>query len=132
MKYLTDNELADALKKAGVTASDAQEAANGIKNTSITILFVTKRITRTVHNGIVSLKYGCPFQKAALKSLILTNLLPEGEEAYGVDLGEGFFAKWSRDTSNLVGGLSFKLPDEIKKSESKEEKPSVDDDDEEL
>lgn len=130
MKYLTDTELADALKKAGVTASVAQEAANGIKNTSITILYVTKRTSRTVHNGIVSLKYGCPFQKMALKSLILTNLLPEGEEAYGVDLGDGFFAKWSRDTTNLVGGLSFKLPDEIKKSESKVEKP--DDDDEEL
>ena len=131
MKYLTDNELADALKKAGRTAADAQEAANSIKNTSITILYVTKRITRTVHNGIVSLKFGCPFQKTALKSLILTNLLPEGEEAYGVDLGDGFFAKWSRDTSNLVGGLSFKLPDEIQKSsEKKVEKP--DDDDEEL
>ena len=130
MKYLTDNELADALKKAGVTAADAQEAANSIKNTSITILYVTKRITRTVHNGIVSLKFGCPFQKSALKSLILTNLLPESEEAYGVDLGDGFFAKWSRDTSNLVGGLSFKLPDEIQKSsEKKVEKP---DDDEEL
>ena len=131
MKYLTDNELADALKKAGRTAADAQEAANSIKNTSITILYVTKRITRTVHNGIVSLKFGCPFQKTALKSLILTNLLPESEEAYGVDLGDGFFAKWSRDTSNLVGGLSFKLPDEIQKSsEKKVEKP--DDDDEEL
>ena len=129
MKYLTDNELADALKKAGVTAADAQEAANGIKNTSITVLYVTKKATRTIHNGIVSLKYGCPFQKAALKALILTTLLPEGEEALGVDLGDGFFAKWSRDTSNLVGGLSFKLPDEIKKSESKVEKP---DDDEEL
>lgn len=125
MKYLTDAELADALKKAGITAADAQEAANGIKNTSITVLFASKKVTRTVHNGIVSLKYGCPFQKAALKSLILTNLLPEGEEAYGVDLGDGFYAKWSKDTSNLVGGLSFKLPDEIKK-ESKEEKPSVD------
>ena len=131
MKYLTDNELADALKKAGVTAADAQEAANGIKNTSITILYVTKKVTRTIHNGIVSLKFGCPFQKSALKSLILTNLLPESEEAYGVDLGDGFFAKWSRDTSNLVGGLSFKLPDEIQKSsEKKAEKP--DDDDEEL
>ena len=130
MKYLTDNELADALKKAGVTAADAQEAANGIKNTSITVLYVTKKATRTIHNGIVSLKYGCPFQKAALKALILTTLLPESEEALGVDLGDGFFAKWSRDTSNLVGGLSFKLPDEIKKSESKVEKP--DDDDEEL
>lgn len=131
MKYLTDIELADALKKAGVTSADAQEAANGIKNTSITILYVTKKATRTVHNGIVSLKFGCPFQKSALKSLILTNLLPESEEAYGVDLGDGFFAKWSRDTSNLVGGLSFKLPDEIQKSsEKKAEKP--DDDDEEL
>ena len=130
MKYLTDNELADALKKAGVTAADAQEAANSIKNTSITILYVTKKVTRTIHNGIVSLKFGCPFQKSALKSLILTNLLPESEEAYGVDLGDGFFAKWSRDTSNLVGGLSFKLPDEIQKSEKKVEKP--DDDDEEL
>ena len=130
MKYLTDNELADALKKVGVTAADAQEAANGIKNTSITVLYVTKKVTRTIHNGIVSLKYGCPFQKAALKALILTTLLPEGEEALGVDLGDGFFAKWSRDTSNLVGGLSFKLPDEVKKSESKVEKP--DDDDEEL
>ena len=130
MKYLTDAELTELLKKNGVTAADAQEAANGIKNTSITILYVTKKVTRTVHNGIVSLKYGCPFQKAALKSLILTNLLPEAEEAYGVDLGDGFFAKWSRDTSNLVGGLSFKLPEEIKKSE-KAEKPS-DADDEEL
>ena len=129
MKYLTDNELADALKKAGVTASDAQEAANSIGNTSITILYVNKKLTRTIHNGIVSLKYGCPFQKAALKSLILTNLLPEAEEAYGVDLGDGFFAKWSRDTSNLVGGLNFKLPEEIKKSSEKVEKP---DDDEEL
>ena len=131
MKYLTDTELADALKKAGVTAADAQEAANNIKNTSITILYVTKKETRTIHNGIVSLKFGCPFQKSALKSLILTNLLPEAEEAYGVDLGDGFFAKWSRDTTNLVGGLSFKLPDEIQKSsEKKVEKP--DDDDEEL
>lgn len=131
MKYLTDVELADALKKAGVTAADAQEAANNIKNTSITILYVTKKETRTIHNGIVSLKFGCPFQKSALKSLILTNLLPEAEEAYGVDLGDGFFAKWSRDTTNLVGGLSFKLPDEIQKSsEKKVEKP--DDDDEEL
>lgn len=128
MKYLTDNELADALKKAGVTALDAQEAADNIKNTSITILYVTKKVTRTIHNGIVSLKFGCPFQKNALKYLILTNLLPESEEAYGIDLGDGFYAKWSRDTSNLVGGLSFKLPEEIKKSE-KVEKP---DDDEEL
>lgn len=126
MKYLTDSELTELLKKNGVTAADAQEAANGIKNTSITILYVTKKVTRTVHNGIVSLKFGCPFQKAALKALILTTLLPEAEEAYGVDLGDGFFAKWSRDTSNLVGGLSFKLPDEIKKSE-KAEKPSIDD-----
>ena len=130
MKYLTDVELADALKKAGVTAADAQEAANNIKNTSITILYVTKKETRTIHNGIVSLKFGCPFQKSARKSLILTNLLPEAEEAYGVDLGDGFFAKWSRDTTNLVGGLSFKLPDEIQKSSEKVEKP--DDDDEEL
>ena len=131
MKYLTDTELADALKKAGVTAADAQEAANNIKNTSITILYVTKKETRTIHNGIVSLKFGCAFQKSALKSLILTNLLPEAEEAYGIDLGDGFFAKWSRDTTNLVGGLSFKLPDEIQKSsEKKVEKP--DDDDEEL
>lgn len=129
MKYLTDSELTELLKKNGVTAADAQEAANGIKNTSITILYVTKKVTRTVHNGIVSLKFGCPFQKAALKALILTTLLPEAEEAYGVDLGDGFFAKWSRDTSNLVGGLSFKLPDEIKKSE-KAEKPSIDDDEE--
>lgn len=129
MKYLTDLELTEALKKAGVTAADAQEAANSIKNTSITILYVTKKVTRTVHNGIVSLKYGCPFQKAALKSLILTNLLPQEEEAYGVDLGDGFFAKWSKDTSNLVGGLSFKLPDEIKKTQ-KEEKPEPSDDDE--
>ena len=131
MKYLTDEQLSEFLKKNGVTAADAQEAANGIKNTSITILFVTKKVTRTVHNGIVSLKYGCPFQKAALKALILTTLLPESEEAYGVDLGDGFYAKWSRDTSNLVGGLSFKLPDEIKKTQ-KEEKPTSPDDDEEL
>lgn len=131
MKYLTDVELTELLKKNGVTAADAQEAADGIKNTSITILYVTKKVTRTVHNGIVSLKFGCPFQKAALKALILTNLLPETEESYGIDLGDGFFAKWSKDTSNLVGGLSFKLPDEIKKS-SKEEKPTSPDDDEEL
>lgn len=126
MKYLTDSELAELLKQNGVTSSDAQEAANGIKNTSITILYVTKKVTRTVHNGIISLKYACPFQKAALKALILTTLLPEAEEAYGVDLGDGFFAKWSRDTTNLIGGLSFKLPDEIQKSE-KTEKPSIDD-----
>lgn len=129
MIYLTDSELAEALKKVGVTAADAQEAASSIRNTSITIIFSTKKVTRTVHNGIVSLKYGCPFQKLALKSLILTTLLPEGEEAYGVDLGDGFYAKWSRDSSNLVGGLSFKLPDEIKKSsEEKTEKPESDDD----
>lgn len=131
MKYLTDEQLSELLKKNGVTAADAQEAANGIKNTSITVLYVTKKVTRTIHNGIVSLKYGCPFQKQALKALILTTLLPEEEESYGIDLGDGFYAKWSRDTSNLVGGLSFKLPDEIRKSESKaESKPSVDDDEE--
>lgn len=132
MKYLTDSELAELLKQNGVTSSDAQEAANGIKNTSITILYVTKKVTRTVHNGLVSLKYGCPFQKAALKALILTNLLPEAEEAYGVDLGDGFFAKWSRDTTNLIGGLSFKLPDEIAKPSKEEKKPSEDDDEGEL
>lgn len=129
MKYLTDSELTELLKQNGVTSSDAQEAANGIKNTSITILYVTKKVTRTVHNGLVSLKYGCPFQKAALKALILTTLLPESEDSYGVDLGDGFYAKWSRDTTNLVGGLSFKLPDEIAKpsKEEKAEKPSIDD-----
>lgn len=131
MIYLTDAELSELLKKNGVTSAMAQEAANSIRNTSITIIYSSKKVTRTVHNGIVSLKYGCPFQKAALKALILTTLLPEEEEAFGVDLGDGFYAKWSRDTNNLVGGLSFKLPDEIKKSESKEEKP-VDDDDGEL
>lgn len=130
MIYLNDSELTELLKKNGVTASDAQEAASSIKNTSITIIFSTKKCTRTVHNGIVSLKWGCPFQKQALKALILTTLLPQEEEALGVDLGDGFYAKWSRDTSNLVGGLSFKLPDEIAKSEKV--KPDDDGDDGEL
>lgn len=128
MKYLNDAELTDALKKLGVTSEEAQERANGIKNTSISIIYSTKKTTRTVHNGIVSLKFGCPFQKSALKALILTTFLPQEEESIGVDLGDNFYAKWSRDTANLVGGLSFKLPDEIQKS-SKEEKPSTPDDD---
>lgn len=128
MIYLTDKELAELLKKNGVSTADAQEAADSIKNTSITIIWSTKKGTRTIHNGIVSLKFACPFQRLALKALILTSLLPQEEESYGVDLGDGFFAKWSRDTSNLVGGLSFKLPDEIKKS--KTEKPSPDEDEE--
>lgn len=131
MKYLTDAELTESLKKLGVTSAEAQEKANSIKNTSITIIYSTKKSTRTVHNGIVSLKYGCPFQKAALKALILTTFLPQEEEAIGIDLGDNFYAKWSRDSSNLVGGLMFKLPEDIKKEE-KAEKPSTPDDDEEL
>lgn len=127
MIYLNDQELSELLKKNGITAEMAQEAANSIKNTSISIIFSTKKCTRTVHNGIVSLRYGCPFQKVALKSLILTSLLPQEEEAYGVDLGDNFYAKWSRDSSNLVGGLAFRLPEEVQKSEKK---PSSSEDDE--
>lgn len=131
MLYLTDAQLAELCQKNGVTNAAAQEAANAVKNTSITIIYSSKKCTRTVHNGIVSLKYGCPFQKMALKSLILCSLLPQEEESYGIDLGDNFYAKWSRDTNNLVGGLSFKLPDEITKS-SKEEKAVKPDDEEEL
>lgn len=134
MIYLNNEELTDLVKKAGITAQDAQEAADNVKNTSITIVLSTKKVQRVVHNGLVSLKYGCPLQKMALKGLILVSLLPENEESYGIDLGDNLYARWSRDVSNLVGGLSFKLPTELHSSESKVSKPdtSVDDDDGDL